>query len=70
MNANEASRQALIPDQLEMNDVGADEEEADVESSKGSAWPSETSRLTPLQSNYQGQQPMQQPAQELMAAQI
>ena len=26
--------------------------EADVESSRGSAWPSETSRLTPHQSNY------------------
>ena len=28
------------------------QEAEDVESSKGSAWPSETSRLTPLQSTY------------------
>lgn len=35
-------------------EVAMADEEAEVESSKGSAWPSETSRLTPHQSTYQG----------------
>ena len=39
---------------IDQNDVNGDEDgQADVESSRGSAWPSETSRLTPHQSTYQ-----------------
>jgi len=36
--------------------IGGEKEAEDVESSKGSAWPSETSRLTPHQSVYQMKQ--------------
>ena len=35
-------------------EIAMADEDAEVESSKGSAWPSETSRLTPHQSTYQG----------------
>ena len=43
INADEASQQVL---------ANAYDDEADMESYKGSAWPSETSRLTPMDSNY------------------